>query len=79
MIDRVFLEHPRSVDEGYLEHMGMAFSYSWRLIASGLACSIHAIVPVLFTKTASSRVAELYDCMCLNRNRKRPPIQNYQI
>ncbi len=79
MIDRVFLEHPRSVDEGYLEHMGMAFSFAWRLIACGFACAIHAIVPALFTKTASSRVSELYDCMCLNRNRKIPPIVNYQI
>lgn len=68
MIDRVFLEHPRSVDEGYLQHMGMAFSFGGRMIACGFACLVHGLVPALFTKTASSKVEELYDCMCMNRD-----------
>ncbi len=79
MIEKVFLQHPRSVDEGYFEHMGVAFSFGGRLILVGLACMVHALVPALFVKTASSKVAELYDCMCLNRNRKRAPVNNYQI
>lgn len=79
MIEKVFLEHPRSVDEGYFEHMGVAFSFSWRLICSGLACMVHALIPALFVKTASNRISELYDCMCLNRNRKLPPAGKIRV
>ena len=79
MIKRIFLAHPQAVDEGYFEHMGMAFGFARRLILCGLACTIHALVPALFTRTASSEVSGLYDRMCLNRNRKIPPIVNYQI
>lgn len=80
MIDRVFLAHPRSVDEGYFEHMGMAFSFAGRMVLCGLACMIHGLVPALFKQTASSGVAELYDCMCVHRDEKAmPPAENFQI
>ena len=68
MIERVFLEHPHSVDEGYFEHMGMAFGFGGRMIACGFACFVHGLVPALFKQTASSEVAELYECMCVNRD-----------
>ena len=76
MIERVFLEHPRSVDEGYFEHMGMAFSFGGRMIACGVACLVHGFVPALFKQTASTGVTELYDCMCVDRDRGVPQAEN---
>ena len=60
MIDRVFLDHPRSVEESYLEHAAFAGGFSLKLFAAAGAALIHAIVPCLFEKTASRMVADLY-------------------
>lgn len=60
MISRVFLEHPRSVDENYLEHMVFAGRFSLRLFAAGFAALVHAVIPCLFEKTASRMIAEMY-------------------
>ena len=60
MIDKVFLDHPRSVDEGYFEHMSFAGKFSLQLFAAGLCALIHALIPCLFEKTASGMIARLY-------------------
>lgn len=61
MISRIFLKHPRSVDETYLEHMVFALRFAVLLFAAGLAAFVHALVPCCFEKTASSLVAKLYE------------------
>jgi hypothetical protein len=63
MIDRIFLRHPRSVGESYVEHAGVAFGFGMRMIAGGLACMVHGIVPSLFTRTGSNTVKSLYGRM----------------
>ncbi|WP_138934088.1 DUF6356 family protein [Roseovarius arcticus] len=60
MIDRVFLNHPRSIDETYLEHAAFAGKFSLRLFGAAFAALIHAIIPAAFDKTASRIVADLY-------------------
>jgi len=60
MITKVFLEHPRSVEETYLEHARFASGFSLRLLAAGCAAMVHAVVPCMFEKTASRMVAEMY-------------------
>ena len=60
MIDRVFLDHPRSVEESYLEHAAFAGRFSGRLFLAACAAMIHALIPCLFEKTASRMVADLY-------------------
>jgi len=60
MIERVFLNHPRSVDESYLQHMAFAGRFSIMLILASGAALIHAFIPCLFEKTASRMVAVLY-------------------
>lgn len=69
MWDRFFLEHPRSVDESYLEHQRNAFSFAAAMFCGALACFIHGIVPALFTQTGSATVSRLYDRMVVNRVR----------
>ncbi|MEM8633141.1 MAG: DUF6356 family protein [Pseudomonadota bacterium] len=60
MIDRVFLDHPRSVDETYLEHARFAAGFSLSLFGAAFAALIHALIPCAFEKTASRIVGRLY-------------------
>jgi hypothetical protein len=64
---RLFLEHPRSVGESYLEHQRRAFSFGITLLAAALACLVHALVPGLFVHTGSDTVTRLHDRMVVNR------------
>ena len=63
MFDRIFLSHPRSIGESYPEHAATAFGFGLRMIGGGVACMIHGIVPVLFTRTGSNTVKALYGRM----------------
>lgn len=60
MIDRLFLDHPRSVNESYLEHAAFAGRFSLTLFGAAFAALIHAVLPFCFERTASRTVAALY-------------------
>lgn len=64
---RLFLDHPRSVGESYLEHQRHAFGFGISLLGAALACLVHALIPALFVRTGSSTVARLHDRMILHR------------
>lgn len=71
---RLFTDHPRSVGETYLEHLQFACAFGARMVAGGIACFLHGILPFLFTTAGSRTVLALYDRMC----RLRPDtIQNH--
>ena len=55
----LFLSHPRSVDESYLEHMAFAGRFSATLLLAAGAALVHAFLPFLFEKTASRLIAEM--------------------
>ena len=61
MFTRLFLDHPRSVGESYLEHQRHAFGFGISLLAAALACLVHAVVPGLFVHTGSDTIARLHD------------------
>lgn len=63
MFDRIFLAHPRSVGESYAQHFGVASRFGMTLIAGGLACFVHALVPAWCKRTGSSTVKRLHDRM----------------
>jgi len=52
-LNRVFLAHPRTVGESYLEHSAFALRIAARLLLAGMAALVHAIVPCLCETTAS--------------------------
>ena len=56
----LFLSHPRSVDESYVEHMAFAGRFSGKLLLAAGAALVHAVLPFLFERTASRLVAEMY-------------------
>jgi hypothetical protein len=62
-LQRLFTEHPASVDETYLQHLVAAGSFGLRMVLSGLACLIHALLPFLFVRTGSNSVADLHQRM----------------
>ena len=63
-----FTEHPNHVGETYGEHFGVAMSFSLAMIAGGLACAVHALLPFLFTTTGSQTIRRLHDRMVTNRS-----------
>lgn len=65
----VFTAHPASVNETYFEHMGVALSFSAKLLFAGSVCLVHALLPFLFEKTGSRQVENLHQIMVANRIR----------
>ena len=63
MIERLFLAHPRSVGESYPQHAATALRFGGSMVAGGIACMVHALVPALFPRSASDRVKRLYTQM----------------
>ncbi|MDB4196689.1 DUF6356 family protein [Ascidiaceihabitans sp.] len=61
MFGRLFLDHPRSVDESYFEHLLFAGGFALRLLGAGVAALVHALVPCLFEKTASQMITQMHD------------------
>ena len=76
-----FTEHPASVGETYAEHLGVATSFGMAMIAGGLACIVHGLVPSLFMKTGSKTILSLHERMASHRRRKpeRMPGLDYVI
>jgi hypothetical protein len=68
-IDRLFIEHPRSVGRTYLQHLREALTFGILMVAAGAACVLHALVPALFPRTGSCAVSWLYERMVLSRSR----------
>jgi uncharacterized protein DUF6356 len=64
---RLFLDHPRSVGESYLEHQRHAFGFGISLLGAALACLVHAVVPGLFVRTGSQAITRLHDRMVTHR------------
>lgn len=67
MIDRYFREHPRSIDETYLQHLRAASWFAATMMVAGLACFVHALIPHLFQKTGSAAIERLHNRMVVNR------------
>ncbi|HNR22806.1 MAG TPA: DUF6356 family protein [Steroidobacteraceae bacterium] len=70
-IHKAFTEHPRSVGETYLQHMGVAGRCGLSMMTAGFACLIHAALPFLFTNTASDCLTRLHERMVTKRSRLR--------
>ncbi len=68
-----FTEHPASVGETYSEHLKAASGFGFAMIASGVACLIHGLVPALFARTGSNTINRLHDRMVVNRRSPKVP------
>jgi hypothetical protein len=68
--NRLFKDHPASVDETYGQHFWAAMGFGLRMIWGGLVCMVHAIVPGAFRTKGSDTICELHERMVTNRRRK---------
>lgn len=59
-IARLFLEHPSSVDETYVEHMRFAAGFAGALFLAAMAALVHAVLPFAFERTASAAIDRLH-------------------
>lgn len=67
-----FTDHPDSVGETYLEHMGSAWGFAATMLVGAACCLLHGIFPFAFQKSGSRRIAELHERMVANRRRTAP-------
>jgi hypothetical protein len=58
--ERLFIVHPRSVNEDYLAHAAVALRFALLLFGAGLAALVHAVFPALFATSASSIIKKLH-------------------
>jgi hypothetical protein len=58
--ERLFVVHPRSVNEDYLAHAHVALRFALLLLLAGLAALVHAAIPALFETSASSTIKKLH-------------------
>ena len=66
---RLFTEHPASVDESYFQHMLNAAAFGTRMVWGGLVCFVHALIPGIGSTTASDMICQLHERMVTNRRR----------
>lgn len=69
MLKRLFTDHPASANETYLEHTGVALTFSFYMAMGAIVALIHAFLPFLFIKTGSTIITKLHDRMVISRNR----------
>jgi Family of unknown function (DUF6356) len=70
MFRRLFVDHPKSVDENYLEHFGVAGRFGVTMIWGGLCALVHAIIPGLCITTGSDTIKRLNEIMVIQRRAK---------
>ncbi|HZU51383.1 MAG TPA: DUF6356 family protein [Sphingomicrobium sp.] len=63
LMDRLFMQHPRSLGMSWAAHGAGAVAIGLRLVGAGFACLVHAVVPGIFTQTAGRTVTHMYDHM----------------
>lgn len=51
--------HLDEVGETYFEHLGIAFRIGLHMLAGGLACLIHGLLPFVFIRTGSDTIKRL--------------------
>jgi hypothetical protein len=64
-----FTEHPAAAGETYLAHLRTAAGFGWQMIAAGVACLVHALLPFLFVRTGSDCICRLHERMHARRRR----------
>ena len=55
-LNRLFVDHPREVKEGYFEHMAASSRFGLRLLKLAGCAFLHAIVPGVHKATVSRAV-----------------------
>ena len=60
ILSALFLDHPADVNESYLQHMRFALGFAGTLALAAGAALVHALVPALCERTASTIIKRLH-------------------
>ena len=70
MFNRLFVDHPKSVDESYGAHFGVASRFGFAMIWGGMKALVHAVIPGLCVTSGSDTVKRLNHIMVEQRRAK---------
>ena len=65
-------DHLQEVGETYPQHLIKASGFAATMLAGGIACLVHALLPFLFVRTGSDCIRRLNQEMVENRKRPSP-------
>ena len=65
----LFLEHPASVDETYVEHFISALGFGTKMVIAGIACMVHGLLPAVFVTRGSDTICALHERMVVKRRK----------
>ena len=65
----IFIEHPASVDETYLQHFISALSFGTKMVVAGVACMVHGLLPAVFVTRGSDTICALHERMVVKRRK----------
>ena len=64
----IFTKHPKEVGESYLQHLWVAWIYSFSLFLLFLIAFIHSLFPFIFKNTTSAKIIKMAEDL---KNRKK--------
>lgn len=70
MFNRLFVDHPKSVDENYGEHFRVASRFGFTMIWGGMKALVHSVIPGLCITSGSDTVKRLNHIMVEQRRLK---------
>ena len=56
LFKKLFVDHPREVEESYFEHMAASGRFGFKLLRLAACAFTHAVVPGLFKTTVSDEI-----------------------
>jgi len=62
-----FIDHPATVNETYLQHLGSAFGFATGMLLGALACFVHGLFPWLYVTRGSDTIRALHHRMVTHR------------
>lgn len=65
---KLFTDHPRTLNESYIQHFGFSMKICIWMILGGLSCLIHAVFPFIFTKTGSNYINKVVNLISTRVN-----------
>lgn len=55
-LNRLFVDHPREVEETYFQHMAASSRFGFKLLRLSACAFAHAVVPGVFKTTVSDEI-----------------------
>ena len=56
LFHRLFVDHPRQVEESYFEHMAASGRFGFKLLRLSACAFAHALIPGVFKTTVSDEI-----------------------